>query len=101
VKLDGMVVGKQTTNGNVFVYSGMPSADDDHIRGIGIIIYNIKGALLECNPVPERIITARIQTKLRKMSIVQCYIPTESAELVENETFYSLLDKNLTGNKEK
>ena len=26
----------KTTNGNVFVYSGMPNADDDHIRGVGI-----------------------------------------------------------------
>jgi len=26
----------ETTNGNVFVYSGMPNADDDHIRGVGI-----------------------------------------------------------------
>ena len=51
----------KTTNGNVFVYSGMPNADDDHIRGVGILINkNIRGALLEWNLVSERIITARI-----------------------------------------
>jgi hypothetical protein len=86
-KLDGFDVSEdrwngsgrtETNNGNVFVYSGMPSADYDHVRGVGILINkNIKGPLLEWNPVSERIITARIQTKLRKIFIVQCYAPTE------------------------
>jgi hypothetical protein len=34
------------------MYLGMPHAEDDHIRGVGILINkNIKGALLEWNPV--------------------------------------------------
>jgi len=90
----------ETTNGNIFVYLGMPNVDDDHIRGVGILVNkNIRGAFLEWNPVSERIITARIQTKLRKMSIVQCYAPIENAELDEKEAFYSLLDKTLLGIK--
>jgi len=90
----------ETTNGNVFVYSGMPNVDDDHIRGVGILVNkNIRGAFLEWNPVSERIIRTRIQTKLRKMSIVQCYAPTENAELDEKEDFYTLLDKILLGIK--
>jgi len=28
----------ETTNGNVFVYSWMPNADDDQIRGVGILV---------------------------------------------------------------
>ena len=45
----------ETKNGNIFVYLGMPDADDDHIRGLGILINkNIRGALLEWNPVSER-----------------------------------------------
>jgi hypothetical protein len=37
-----------TTNGNVFVYSGMPNGDDDHIRGVGILANkNFRGALLK------------------------------------------------------
>ena len=55
--------------------------------------------MLEWNPVSERIITARIQTRLRKMSIVQCYAPTEKAGPVEKEAFYSLLVKTLLGIK--
>ena len=79
----------ETTNGNVFLYSGMPNADDDHIRGVGILVNkNIRGASLEWNPVSERIITVRIQTKLRKMSIVQCYAPMENTKLSEKEAFW-------------
>jgi exonuclease III len=90
----------ETTNGNIFVYLGMPNTDHDHIRGVGILINKeVRGALLQWNPVSERVITARIQTKLKKVSIVQCYAPTENAELVEKETFYSLLDKTLLGIK--
>ena len=48
-----------TTNGNVFIYSGMPNTDDDHIRGVGILVTkNIRGALLEWNPISERIINS-------------------------------------------
>jgi exonuclease III len=95
-----MVAEKQCTNGNIFVYSGMSNADDDHTRGVGIVINkDIRGALLERNPVSERIITARIQIKLRKISIAQCYAPTENAKLAEKETFYRLLDKTLLGIK--
>jgi hypothetical protein len=75
----------------------MPNADDDYIRGVGNLINkNIKGALLEWNPISKRIIAARIQTELRRISIVQCYAPKESAELIEKEAFYSLI-----GHKEK
>ena len=55
--------------------------------------------MLEWNPVSERIITARIQTKIRKIYTVQCYAPTENTELAEKEAFYSLLDKTLLGIK--
>jgi hypothetical protein len=86
----------ESTNGNILVYSGMSNTDNYHIRSLGILINNnIRGALVEWNPVTERIITARIQTKLRKTPIVQCYAPTENAELVEKEPFYSLLGKTL------
>jgi hypothetical protein len=47
------------------------------------------------NPVSERIITALVKTKYRKMTIVQCYAPTEDGEPDEKESFYSLLDKTV------
>jgi hypothetical protein len=99
VKLWNRTGRTENNNGNVFVHSGMPNADD-HIRGVRILINKyIKGSLMEWNPVSERIITARIQTKLRKISTVQCHAPTESAELVEKKALYSLLDETLLGIK--
>jgi hypothetical protein len=67
-----------------------------HIRGVGILFNkDTKNGLFEWNPVSERIITARVKTKYRKMTIVQCYAPTEDGELQEKVSFYSLLDKTL------
>jgi hypothetical protein len=86
-----------TSNGNVFIYSGMSNISDPNMKGVGILLSkNIRAALLEWNPISERIITARVETKFRKMSTVQCYAPTEDAEPSEKEVFYSLLDRTLT-----
>jgi hypothetical protein len=49
---------------------------------------------LERNPISERIITARAKTKYRKLTIVQCYAPTDG-ESDGKESFHSLLDKTL------
>jgi hypothetical protein len=43
-----------TTNGNLFIYSGMPGKNEPHKRGVGILINkNIKDAFLEWKPVTE------------------------------------------------
>jgi hypothetical protein len=43
-----------TTNGNLFIYSGMPGENESHIRGVGILIHKIiKDALLDLKPVSE------------------------------------------------
>jgi len=45
----------ETTNGNIFVYSGMPNTDNDHIRGVGILLNkNIGGC------------TVRMESNIRK-----------------------------------
>jgi hypothetical protein len=74
----------------------MPGKNEPHIRGVGIHINkNIKDALLEWKPVSELIITAPINTKFRKMSVVQCYASTGNANLEKKEAFYSCLDRTL------
>jgi hypothetical protein len=86
-----------TTNGKMLLYSGMLSEEDPHVQGVGILFNKeTKNSLLEWNPVSERIIKARVKTKYRKMTIVQCYAPTEDGETVEKKSFYTLLDKTLT-----
>jgi hypothetical protein len=66
------------------------------VRGVGISFNKVtKNASLQWNPVSERIITARVKKKYRKMTIAQCYAHTEDGEADEKESFYSLLDKTL------
>jgi hypothetical protein len=83
-----------TTNGNLFIYSGMPGKNEPHVRGVGILVNkNIKDTLLMWKPLSELIVTAQINTKFRKMIVVQCHAPTENADLKEKEIFYNCLDR--------
>jgi hypothetical protein len=83
-----------TTNCKMSVYSGILHEEDPHVRKVGIIFNKEnKNALLEWNPVSERIITAWVKTKYRKMTIVQFYALTEDGVPDDKESFYSLLDK--------
>jgi hypothetical protein len=53
-----------TADGKMFLYSGMLNEEDPHVRGVGIPFNkDTKNALLEWNPVSERIITAWVKTK--------------------------------------
>jgi hypothetical protein len=75
----------------------MPGENEPHIRGVRILIHkNIKDALLEWKLVSEQIITAWTNTKFRKMTVVQCYAPTENANLEENKAFYNHLDRHIS-----
>jgi hypothetical protein len=63
---------------------------------VGILINkNIKDPLLEGKPVSQRIIPAQINPKFRKVTIVQCYAPTENADCDEKEVSYCHLDMTL------
>lgn len=39
-------------------------------------------------PISDRIITTRIYTRIRKITIIQCYDPTETADQEDKEDFY-------------
>lgn len=50
-------------------------------NGVGLLLSPMeKAALREFNLISERTITARFNSKFRKISIVQCYAPTEPDE---------------------
>lgn len=55
-----------------------------------------KKTLLEYKPISERIITARFNTKFRKMSIIQCYAPTDLADDDTKDSFYHQLNTVLS-----
>jgi Reverse transcriptase (RNA-dependent DNA polymerase)/Domain of unknown function (DUF6451) len=87
----------QTADGKLLLYSGMPEEDDDHVRGVGVLISRkLKDHLVEWLPVSERLMKARFKTKHRHFTIVQGYAPTEDATLEDKEAFYSSLDGLLT-----
>jgi exonuclease III len=55
---------------------------------------------IEWTAVSERLIIARLNTRLRKLTIVQCYAPTNAATIEEKEAFYGLLEATLQNGKQ-
>jgi len=50
-----------------------------------------KKCLMEWEPIDDRIITARINAKIQKVTIIQCFAPTNNAQPFEKEEFYNKL----------
>ena len=76
--------------GQTFLYSGKPNEDDPHQEGVGILLSSrAKKSLLDWKPISSRIIYARFKGKVRNISILQCYAPTEIAEADFKEQFYT------------
>jgi endonuclease/exonuclease/phosphatase family metal-dependent hydrolase len=83
----------RTRDGKLFLYSGMPEEDDDHIYGVGLLLSRrMQSSLLEWNPVSERLMIARIKAKNRNISVVVSYAPTEDSSAEDKEAFYDVLD---------
>jgi exonuclease III len=66
----------------------------EHQEGVGLLLSKRMAArLLEWEPVTERIITARFQGHARNINIVQCYAPTERAEIEIKQSFCAQLQE--------
>lgn len=89
-------VGEHVTAGEeLLIYSGKPQGER-HEGGVGILFSkNARKSLLEWNAINDRIVIARLQTQLRKLTLVQYYAPTEQAPTEEKEAFYEKLNENL------
>lgn len=84
----------RTTSGHHFIYSGNPNS---HINGVGLLLSNnMKKALMEYNPISERILTARIRSKYRNITVIQCYSPTEAADNDIKNSFYEQLNRAIS-----
>ena len=82
-----------TQEGNVLIYSGQKDENRTRRAGVGILMTNrAKKGLMDWKPISERIITARFKTKVRNITIVQCYAPTEEASEEEKEAYYDQLE---------
>ena len=69
-----------------FLYSG---PEEHHERGVGILLGNEAArALIAWNPVNERIMTARLQTRHCRAKTMIVYAPTEDANDTDKDEFY-------------
>ena len=51
-------------------------------------------SLMSCDPVSDSIITARIRSNVRNITIIQCYVPTDKNDYKNSplkDAFYSKL----------
>ena len=72
-----------TATGELLLYSGRAD-EEKHKHGVGLILSKaMRKLLIEWTAVSERLITAKINTRLRKLTIVQCYAPTNAATIEE------------------
>ena len=82
-------------SGDTIIYSGQEE-DQPHMHGVGLLMTpEAKKSLLSWEPVSPRIITARFNSKGRKVSIIQCYAPTNAATMEEKEDYYEQLQATL------
>ncbi|XP_039291250.1 craniofacial development protein 2-like [Nilaparvata lugens] len=83
----------KTSDGLTLLYSGWPEEDGAvHRDGVGILLTTkARQSLMDWKPVSERIITARFNSKIRNISVIQCYAPTEVSEIEKKDEFYALL----------
>jgi len=85
--------GQFSSDGITVLYSGH---SDQHIHEVKIFLSKgAASALIGWKPVSHRIITARLQTQQAKVTVIQVYAPTETAEDSEKDEFYSQVQYSL------
>ena len=83
----------KTPSGQVLLYSGIRGENATRERGVGFLLSpQAHAALMRWEPVNERIIVARFRTRVRSLTMIQCYAPTDAADLQVKESFYSQLN---------
>jgi len=85
--------GQFSSDSITVLYSGH---NDQHTHGVEIFLSKgAASALIGWKPVSHRIITARLQMQQAKVTVIQVYAPTETAENSEKDEFYTQLQDSL------
>ena len=92
----------QLACGETVLYSGLAGDNAPHERGVAMILSKeaVK-SLKEWEPISERIITARLESKCQATRVIQVYAPTNDAEEDEKEDFYHQLQTTLSKGKSR
>ncbi|XP_045450139.1 uncharacterized protein LOC123658893 [Melitaea cinxia] len=87
---------------STLLYSGKEDENATREYGAGLVLSrSVKNSLLSWNPISERIITARFSSRVRKITVIQCYAPTNSALPDEKESFYEQVESTLKSTKKQ
>ena len=69
---------KRNSDGSVILYSGR---DDLLASGVALIVQKETfKSLIEWEPISDRLLPARFDSKYCKLTIIQCYAPTNDAK---------------------
>lgn len=80
---------KVTCNGSIILFS---RKDDAHSSGVALIVNKqTTKSLLEWKPLSDRLIRARFASRYCKLTILQCYAPTNKAEEDDKDDWYEQL----------
>ena len=83
--------GVYSSGSTVFLYSGKD--EGSRYAGVGFMLSKtIYSSLISWKPISERLIVARFSSRVRNISIIQCYAPTDYASDTDKDDFYSLLN---------
>jgi len=79
------------TGGDTIIYSRHEEGHP-HVHRVALLLTpEAEQALLSREPASPRLLTARFNSKGRKVTVIQCYAPTNAAETEEKEAFYEQL----------
>ncbi|KAL9983948.1 hypothetical protein ACROYT_G006197 [Oculina patagonica] len=81
-------------DGTTILYSGRK--DGQHQGGVALMLNSLSAkALMEWKPVSERMVRARFYSKYSKLTVIQCYSPTNEADEAEKLNFYEQLQSEV------
>ena len=82
------------TSGDTIFYSGYEG--QPHMHGVALLMTpEATRALLSWEPVSPRIITARFNSRGRKVTILHCYAHTNTSSLESEEEFYDQIQATI------
>jgi exonuclease III len=82
--------------GETILYSGHQKEETEHTRGAASILQDkATSALIDWEPISERLIKARFKSKFNNITIINAYAPTNNASQENKDSFYEYLQTSV------